>query len=143
MAFNYKSKKNSRVRQNQAISDINITPFVDVLLVLLIIFMVAAPMMTSSISLDLPQGVATPEADKNKAITISLNQESKLFINEDPVKFEDLVSKITIMSDGNLGNKINIRADKSLDYGEVMNLVKTINIAGFSQVILVTELVQE
>ncbi len=143
MAFNYSNKKNSRVRQNQAISDINITPFVDVLLVLLIIFMVAAPMMTSSISLDLPQGVATPEADKSKVITISLNQENKLFINEDPVKFEDLVSKITIMSEGNLDNKINIRADKSLDYGEVMNLVKIINVSGFSQVILVTELVQE
>ena len=143
MAISTQNKKHYKGRRSQAISDINITPFVDVLLVLLIIFMVAAPMMTSSINLELPKGVSTPEADKDKTITVSITQDAQLFINDDLVKKEDLISKITVISNGNLTTKINVRADQKLDYGAVMNLVKTINLGGFSQVTLVTELAQE
>lgn len=137
---NLKQQKNRKKRI--AISDINITPFVDVLLVLLIIFMVAAPMMTSGITIDLPQGIATPEVDKAKSITISIKENKDIFIDDDLVKPDNLVAKIAIIANNDFGIRINVRADKNLDYGKVMEVVKNINLAGFSQVILVTELVQ-
>ena len=141
MGFSYQQKKKNS-RKRVAISDINITPFVDVLLVLLIIFMVAAPMMTSGVTVDLPQGAATPEVDKIKNITVSIKQNNDIFVENDLVKLDNLISKIVIITNNDLGTKINIRADKNLDYGKVMEVVKNINLAGFSQVILVTELVQ-
>jgi biopolymer transport protein TolR len=137
---NLKQQKNRKKRI--AISDINITPFVDVLLVLLIIFMVAAPMMTSGITIDLPQGVATPEVDKVKSITISIKENKDIFIGDDLIKPDNLMAKIAIIANNDFGIRINVRADKNLDYGKVMEVVKNINLAGFSQVILVTELVQ-
>jgi biopolymer transport protein TolR len=139
MSFSFESKSSKKRR---IVSDINITPFVDVLLVLLIIFMVAAPMMTSSINIDLPQGAATPTNEKTQPITISVKADGSIFLQDEPVKLSALPSKLLSITNSNLSNKINVRADKSLDYGRVMEVVKTVSTTGFNQVILVTELAQ-
>ncbi len=137
MAFSFESKNHKKRR---IISDINITPFVDVLLVLLIIFMVAAPMMTSNVNIDLPKGAANPANDKIKPITISLMADGSLFLQDEPIKLALIPAKLLEITSNNLNNKIYVRADKNLDYGRVMEIVKTVSLTGFSQVVLVTEL---
>lgn len=135
----------SRSRRNKRkppISDINITPFVDVLLVLLIIFMVAAPMMTSGVDVSLPKGAGKPNTVKNKPIAVSIKPDGTIFVEEEIVKLSSLSDKLIKISKNNLNNKIHIKADKNLDYGRVMNVVKTVNLSGFQQVVLITELVQ-
>jgi biopolymer transport protein TolR len=137
MAFS-SPKKNGNKRA--VISDINITPFVDVLLVLLIIFMVAAPMLTSSVDINLPQGVETANEEKLQTITVSVKSDGTIFLQDDPIKSSILASRLKEISANNFTRKIFVRADKSLDYGKVMDVVKTISMAGFAQVVLVTEL---
>lgn len=137
MAFS-SPKKNGTKRA--VISEINITPFVDVLLVLLIIFMVAAPMLTSSVDINLPQGVETANEEKLQTITVSVKSDGSIFLQDDPIKSSILTSRLKEISANNFTRKIFVRADKSLDYGKVMDVVKTISLAGFAQVVLVTEL---
>ena len=137
MAFS-SPKKNGNKRA--VISEINITPFVDVLLVLLIIFMVAAPMLTSSVDINLPQGVETVNEEKLQTITVSVKADGTIFLQDDPIKSSILTSRLKEISANNFTRKIFVRADKSLDYGKVMDVVKTISVAGFAQVVLVTEL---
>lgn len=137
MAFS-SPKKNGNKRA--VISEINITPFVDVLLVLLIIFMVAAPMLTSSVDINLPQGVETANEEKLQTITVSVKSDGTIFLQDDLIKSTILASRLKEISANNFTRKIFVRADKSLDYGKVMDVVKTISVAGFAQVVLVTEL---
>ncbi len=139
MSFSLHQKNH---KKRHVISDINITPFVDVLLVLLIIFMVAAPMMTSSVNVDLPKGVANPVSEKIQPISVSVKSDGTIFLQEESVKLGSLSSKLLQLSVNNLDNKIFVRADKKLDYGRVMEVVRIISLAGFNQVVLVTELAQ-
>jgi biopolymer transport protein TolR len=136
MAFS-SPKKNGNKRA--VISDINITPFVDVLLVLLIIFMVAAPMLTSSVDINLPQGAETTNEEKFQTITVSVKADGSIFLQDDFIKSNLLATRLKEISANNLSRKIFVRADKALDYGKVMDVVKTISLAGFAQVVLVTE----
>ena len=140
MGANFFDQKNNKKRR--IVSDINITPFVDVLLVLLIIFMVAAPMMTSGIDVDLPKGAASPTNEKTQPLSVSIKSDGSIFLQEDSIKLSNLAAKLLEFSGNNLSNKIFVRADQALDYGRVMEVVKTINLTGFNQVVLVTELVQ-
>ncbi len=139
MGTSFDSKNNKKRR---IISDINITPFVDVLLVLLIIFMVAAPMMTSSINIDLPKGAATPSTEKLPPISISVKSDGTIYLQEEALKLGSLPTELLKISNNNLNSKIHVRADKNIDYGRVMEVVKIISLAGFNQVVLVTELAQ-
>ena len=139
MAISFESKTHKKCR---AISEINITPFVDVLLVLLIIFMVAAPMMTSSINIDLPKGAGNPISEKNQPISISIKADGSIFLQEEVVRISLLSKRLLEVTENNLSNKIYVRADKALDYGRVMEVVRMVSAAGFNQVILVTELSQ-
>jgi biopolymer transport protein TolR len=142
MAFN-SNKDNHRGgyrRKKSSISDINITPFVDVLLVLLIIFMVAAPMMTSNVELTLPKGSAAPTNEKSEPISISIKSDGSIFLQDEAIKMHSLPSKLREITNNNFDSKIFVRADQKLDYGRVMEVVKIINSAGFTQVVLVTEL---
>lgn len=140
MGISSSSQKGNKKRR--VISDINITPFVDILLVLLIIFMIAAPMMTSGIDVSLPKGAGEPTTEETKPIAVSIKNDGTVFIEEESVKLSSLSEKLLELSKKDLTNKIHVKADQTLDYGRVMNVVKTINLAGFSQVILVTEISQ-
>jgi biopolymer transport protein TolR len=138
--MSFSSTKNKNGKKKHIISDINITPFVDVLLVLLIIFMVAAPMMTSNVEVNLPKGGGEVDNDKILPIAISVKSSGEIFIGEEVIKISQLVEKLTIITDKNFSHKVQIRADKNIDYGRVMDVVKMINLAGFNQVALATEI---
>lgn len=138
MSFNI-SKNNSRKRR-AAMADINITPFVDVLLVLLIIFMVAAPMMTSSVDLELPKGANASNSQQDDPITVSIKNDGSVYVGEEVVKLQSLSTMLLKVSNNNITSKIFVRADTKIDYGRVMEVVKIINSSGFTQVVLVTEL---
>lgn len=138
MAFSTQNK-NSRKRR-AAMPDINITPFVDVLLVLLIIFMVAAPMMTGSVELDLPKGASNANQSQDEPIAVSIKNDGSIYLQEEQTKLRSLPEKLLAITGNNIDSKIFVRADSKIDYGRVMEAVKTINSAGFTQVVLVTEL---
>jgi len=134
------SLNSSNSKKKRLISDINITPFVDVLLVLLIIFMVAAPLMTSGVTVDLPKGASAAIDEKTQPLIVSIKSDGAIFLQDEPLKLALLGPRLLATTVNNINTKIYVRADQSLDYGRVMEVVKNINITGFNQVILVTEL---
>lgn len=129
---------NSRYR-NRTISDINITPFVDVLLVLLIIFMVTSPIITGGLNVNLPNGVNQKDKITQDDIIVSIQKDSKIYLNDKQINISSLARDLKKNSKNDLSYKIHIKADKENDYGKVMEIVKIINLAGFSHVILVTK----
>ena len=139
MAFSPNNfKQNKRVRK-QIINEINITPFVDVLLVLLIIFMVAAPMLTAGVEINLPKGVENEYSKTQDPIYVTVKSNGDIYLDEDNVKLRQIPNKLLEKTNNNINGKIFIRGDQELDYGRIMNIVKIINAAGFTQVVLVTQ----
>ncbi len=129
-----------RNNRRKAISEINVTPFVDVMLVLLIIFMVTAPLLTSGIKINLPESSSILKNEKKEPVTISLNSKGKIFINKKLFTKKKLISKLKALEKVNKNLKIYVKADKSINYGKVMDLMTVINNAGFKKVALVTKL---
>lgn len=121
-------------------SDINVTPFVDVMLVLLIIFMVTAPLLTSGIKINLPESSAVLKNEKKDPVTVSINSKGEIFIQKKKFSKEQLVKKLNVLKKNNKNLKIYIKGDKKLDYGKVMDLMNLINSSGFKKVALVTKL---
>jgi biopolymer transport protein TolR len=134
---NFSSRSN---KKRSTISDINITPFVDILLVLLIIFMVCAPMMSSGIKINLPKGSQDPISESNTPISISIKHDGSIYLQDKIIKINQLNNNLSKLTTNNFDTKIFVRADKSIDYGKVMDVVSLIGIAGFSKVILVTDI---
>jgi len=132
---------NNRSRyRSKAISDINITPFVDVLLVLLIIFMVTSPIITGGFNVDLPNGINKEESQIDKKnIVVSIAKNGKLSLGDKEINISSLARSLKDQFGGDFTSEIHIKADKKNDYGKVMEVVKIINLAGFSKVILVTK----
>ena len=121
------------------VSDINVTPLVDVMLVLLIVFMVAAPLMASGVKVDLPTSNAKPLKEEKLPIAISLTGEGKIYIDKNEVSKTTLVAALKQATAGDLERRINIRGDKTLAYGKVIETMGQINDAGFSKIALVSE----
>jgi len=132
-------KRSSRAR-NQRMSDINVTPFVDVMLVLLVIFMVTAPLLTSSISVNLPKSSGKPLAIKTKPITVTVNKNSDVFLQDSKISLSNLIAELDKKSKGNKQQKIYLRGDKDIDYGTVMQVMAKISENGYSKVALLTEM---
>jgi biopolymer transport protein TolR len=126
-------------------SEINVTPMVDVMLVLLIIFMVSAPLLTVGVPIDLPQTQASSldQADK-EPLAVSVNTEGKVFLQNTEVPLEELVPKLQAIAAARGGNdeRIYVRGDKTVDYGTVMKVMGRLSTAGFRRVALVTEVEQ-
>ena len=124
-------------------AEINVTPFVDVMLVLLIIFMVAAPLMTVGVPIDLPRTQATPLNQETEPLTISINTEGRIFLQETEVTVEDLVPRLqAIMRNqpqGQPERRIFVRGDRGIMYGRIMEVMGTIAAAGFTRVALLAE----
>lgn len=138
------TKTRSRGRRTggtyRPMAEINVTPFVDVMLVLLIVFMVAAPLLTSGVAVDLPQSEAKSIPDEdNKPIEITLTKEGKLYIGDTEFKEERLVIQLQAMTAGQTDRRIYVRGDQGLEYGKVMKIIGAINAAGFSKVALISE----
>lgn len=133
------TKRRTSSRRSQPFCEINITPMVDVMLVLLVIFMVAAPMMTSGVSVDLPKSNASPIGGQDEPLSISISSKGKLYIQKTPIKLEDLQKKLKLLIGEKKDTRIFIRGDKTVDYGKVMAAVGEINAAGYTKVALITE----
>jgi biopolymer transport protein TolR len=124
-------------------SEINVTPFVDVMLVLLIIFMVAAPLMTVGVPVDLPRTNATPLNQEQEPLTVSVNAEGRIFLQESEVSLETLVPQLQAIlrnqPQGAPERRIFVRGDRGISYGRVMEVMGTVSSAGFSRVALLAE----
>ncbi|MCI5049309.1 MAG: protein TolR [Rickettsiales bacterium] len=120
-------------------TEINITPFVDVMLVLLIIFMVTAPMMTTGVAVDLPDSNAKAVPGTDEPISISVTSSGKIFIQDTKVTLNDLQPKLEAIVGENRETRIFVRGDTSIDYGLVMRVIGEINGAGYNKVALITE----
>jgi len=121
----------------RVMSEINVTPFVDVMLVLLIVFMVTAPLLTAGVPIDLPQASVQPLAVDRKPIMVTVDPEGKIFVGEDEVTMETLVPTVTGLANGSFEERIYVRGDKTASYGTIMTVMGTINGAGFKQIGLV------
>ena len=134
-----------RSRRKPVMAEINVTPMVDVMLVLLIIFMVSAPLLTVGVPIDLPQTQASSldQADK-EPLAISVNTDGKVFLQNTEIKLDELVPKLQAISQARGGNdeRIYVRGDKTVDYGTVMKVMGRLSAAGFRKVALVTEVEQ-
>ncbi len=131
-------RRGRRRRRRGAMSEINITPFVDVMLVLLIIFMVAAPMMTTGVPVDLPQSAAKPLQTQTEPITVSIDGQGRVFIQDKETTVDDLVSTLTAIAKNGYEERIFVRGDRAADYGAVMAVMGRLNAAGFKKIGLVT-----
>jgi biopolymer transport protein TolR len=132
-------RRGRRTRRGGAINEINMTPFIDVMLVLLIIFMVAAPLMTVGVPLDLPQTKAAPLNVDAKPITLSIRQTGQIFMGENEIKDAEIVPSLTSTAKQGFDERIFVRGDKRVDYGRVAQVMSIVTGAGFKRVALVTE----
>ena len=125
-------------------SEINVTPFVDVMLVLLIIFMVTAPLLTVGVPLELPKSEANAlgSSTQKEPLTLSVNNSGKIFLQETEIGLDDLVPKLTAIAKSGYDETIYIRGDKDANYGALMKVMGKISAAGFRRISLVTELDQ-
>ena len=133
-----------RHRRNPVMAEINVTPMVDVMLVLLIIFMVAAPLLTVGVPLDLPQTQAKSLDQDKEPLTISVNTKGEIYLQNSEIKIEELVAKLQAVTQARGGSdeRIYVRGDKKVDYGTVMRVMGRLSSAGFRRVALVTEVEQ-
>jgi biopolymer transport protein TolR len=120
-------------------NEINMTPFIDVMLVLLVIFMVTAPMMTAGVPLDLPQSKAGPLNVDAKPITVSIKATGQVFLGEAELKDDEIVPRLTASAKQGLDERIFVRGDKRVEYGRVAQVMAMVTGAGFKRVALVTE----
>ncbi len=126
-------------KRYRPLAEINVTPLVDVMLVLLIIFMVAAPLMTSGVNVDLPKASANPLSQDSEPLTVSVNAEGKIYLQETELPLTDLAGKLTSIADGKMDRRIFVRGDKALSYGKIMDVMATITQGGFTKVALLAE----
>lgn len=129
----------TRSRGYSPMAEINVTPFVDVMLVLLVIFMVTAPLLTAGIPLELPKSDAkTLNETANQPIEISIDKNRHIYIGEAEVTRSRLIPLLSAMTKGNLDRKIYIRGDQSLDYGVIIDVIGAVNGAGFTKATLIS-----
>ena len=123
----------------EPMSEINVTPFVDVMLVLLIIFMVTAPLLTVGVQVDLPESAADSLPDDQEPLTISINSKGEIYIQEHQVTYQKMVPKLLAIAKNRTDTRIYVRGDKNINYGRVLEIMGTLSGAGFSKVALISE----
>jgi biopolymer transport protein TolR len=132
-----------RRKRTRPVSEINVTPMVDVMLVLLVIFMITAPLLTVGVPVDLPQTQANAIRDPEEPISVSINAEGKVFLQDAEVDLPGLVPRLRAIAGTNPDLRIFVRGDRSVDYGRVMEVMGTINAGGFNKVALITAAPQD
>ena len=133
MAFNLRRSR------KEPISEINVPPFVDVMLVLLIIFMVTAPLLTVGVQVDLPESSADTLPEETEPLTLTINSKGEIFIQETKVEYEKLISKILAVSNNRTDTRIFVRGDKTINYGRVLEIMGMLSGSGFTKVALISE----
>jgi biopolymer transport protein TolR len=136
---NQRSGRGLRGRRGRPMSEINVTPFVDVMLVLLIVFMVTAPLLTVGVPVDLPQTRAKSLGEDREPLAVSIDKGGTIFLQNTPVGIDDLVPKLMAISNNGYNQRIFVRGDKTVDYGKVMEVMGLLNAAGFTRIGLVTD----
>ncbi len=124
---------------NQPMSEINVTPMVDVMLVLLIVFMVAAPLLTVGVPIDLPKTEAKELNTDAKPVTVTVTPEGSIFLLDKPVTLDDLVAQLAPLTPGGTGDRIYLRGDATANYGAVMKVMGVLSKAGYAKIGLITE----
>jgi biopolymer transport protein TolR len=119
--------------------EINVTPFVDVMLVLLIVFMVTAPLLTVGVPIELPESKGQQLQTNKEPLTLSVQRDGKVFIQETEVPLAEIAAKLKAIAKAGFEEQIFIRGDKGVDYGTVMKVMSRIKAGGFSKVSLITE----
>jgi biopolymer transport protein TolR len=127
-----------RGRHHGLMSEINVTPFVDVMLVLLIIFMVAAPLLTVGVPIDLPETSANAMNPETQPITISVNENGQIYLQETEIPLDEVVAKLSAIATTGYEERIYVRGDKTTNYGIVMQVMARIQAAGYTRIGLVT-----
>ncbi|MGA0563334.1 protein TolR [Ancylobacter sp. VNQ12] len=138
----WQSRRSRRRGGGAVMAEINVTPMVDVMLVLLIIFMVAAPMLTVGVPLDLPQTQAQAVSQDHQPLVISINNQGQVFIQDTEIPIAEIVPKLQAIAKAGYEERIFVRGDKSVDYGTVMQVMGRLSGAGFKRVALVSEVEQ-
>ena len=133
MAFNFKRS------EREPMSEINVTPFVDVMLVLLIIFMVTAPLLTVGVQVDLPETSADTLPEESEPLTLTINSKGEVFIQETKIEFDNLIKKILAVSKNRTDTRIYVRGDKNINYGRVLEVMGKLSGSGFTKVALISE----
>ena len=131
-------KRNRRPSAARPIAEIHVTPFVDVMLVLLIIFMVAAPLLTVGVPIDLPETQAKALNSETQPISISVNDQGQVYLQETEIPMSEVVAKLTAIAKNGYEERIYVRGDKTADYGAVMQVMGMLSQAGFKKLAMVT-----
>jgi biopolymer transport protein TolR len=131
--------RRGRRRRRGAMVEINMTPLVDVMLVLLIVFMIAAPMLTSGVAVDLPEAESSPLPGQDEPLSVTIDARGRVFLQESEITLDQLAPRLQAITGRKPDARIFVRGDKGIDYGTVMGVVSTINQAGFTKVALLTE----
>ena len=121
------------------LAEINVTPLVDVMLVLLIIFMVTAPLMSTAVNVDLPKASATPISQDSEPLNVSVNAQGAVFLQDQPVELPELIAKLTAIAKDQKDRRIFVRGDKANTYGKMLEVMATIMQGGFTKVSLLTD----
>ncbi len=134
--------RRSRRRRATVMADINVTPMVDVMLVLLIVFMVAAPLLTVGVPIDLPQTQAKSMEQDKEPLTLSVNDKGQVFLQNTEIKLDEIVPKLKAIAKNGAEERIYVRGDRKVDYGTIMKVMGRLSAAGYRRVALVTEFEQ-
>ncbi len=137
-----RSAKFMRLRRQQRpmhMSEINVAPFIDVMLVLVIIFMITAPLVTIGVPVDLPDAEAKPINEEIEPLVVTIDKDGRIFLQEAETEIEALVPRLIAVADANPELRIYIRGDQAIDYGRVMQVMGLVNGAGFTKVALIAE----
>ncbi len=129
----------SRDHRRRPMAEINVTPFVDVMLVLLIVFMVTAPLLTIGVPVDLPKTKAQPLGQDREPLSVSVRKDGNIYLQNTPIEEDALVARLEAISKNGYDQRIFVRGDKSVDYGRVMEVMGLLNAAGFTHIGLVTD----
>src|SRR3954447_10595069 len=134
------SRSRSSRRSPRLVSEINVTPFVDVMLVLLVIFMVTAPLLTAGVDVDLPKTQAAQATGQDEPLVVSMNAQKKLFLQETELDRDALIARLKAITANKPEQRIFARGDKGLPYGDIMEVMGALSVAGFDKVSLVAEI---
>ena len=129
----------SRDHRRRPMAEINVTPFVDVMLVLLIVFMVTAPLLTVGVPVDLPKTKAQPLGQDREPLSVSVRKDGNIYLQNTPIEEDALEARLEAISKNGYDQRIFVRGDKSVDYGRVMEVMGLLNAAGFTHIGLVTD----
>ncbi|MFQ5958153.1 MAG: protein TolR [Alphaproteobacteria bacterium] len=126
-------------RSRKLMSEINVTPFVDVMLVLLVVFMVTAPLLTVGVPVDLPESNAPEIRGEDEPLAVSIDAAGKIYLQDTEITLEELAPRLGAVTEQKADTRIFVRGDKTIDYGRVMQVMGTLNEAGFTRVALIAE----